>query len=424
MQKLVKDTLKQIQYGYALIAKEELFHFNDFFCNKKIKHRVENIDKLETQILSLPKLRLLRRHDFLFASIQYALIHGFNDLLILYHGKEDDKALLDALNLGNEIITPAINNYADLFSSACNQNFERTDAALKEVFKAQVHVEGKDIFELGRPSLYTKLNHGFWEFFLNSHIEITEEIADEKKLRYIANRKRIKGERNSGFYIILQKLLTAFYTADKKSNLKKVEFSIGLSAGNVSCSKVLDKPLNNIARGALKGMLSFMGSMPESQDYIHSDGVIPRNILVDGKLDQFSKQYILNSEICLIIAPVHLKDFKIKGFKGEHSFLCLPSTSVHDSWCSVLAACLAQIEQACNEYEKVSVLVQGANFSTLLTFAVAYLLNSKQLAKLNLWDLGRVLDICNDDIIKRFPSFDEIRKNKKENYGDIFYLDK
>jgi hypothetical protein len=424
MQKLIKDTLELIQYGYALIAKEELFHFNDFFCNKEIKHRLENIAELETQLLSLPKPRLLRRHDFLFASIQYALIHGFNALSTLYHAEEDDKALLAALTWGNEIITPAIGDYADSFASACRQHFEQTDGALKEAFKAQINVEDKDIFELGRPSLYTKLNHGFWEFFLNSHIEITEEIADEKKLRYIANRERIKGERNSGFYIILQKLLTAFYTADKQSNLKKVEFSIGLSAGNVSCSKVLDKPLNNVARGALKGMLSFMESIPQSQGYIYSDGVIPRNILVDGKLAQFSKQYILDSDICLIIAPAHLKDFKVKGFKGELSFLCLPSSSVHDSWCSVLAACLAQIEQACNEHKKVSVLVQGANFATLLTFAVAYLLNSEQLAKLNLWDLGRVLDICNDDILKRFPSFDEIRKNKKENYDDIFYLDK
>ena len=65
-----------------------------------------------------------------------------------------------------------------------------------------------------------------------------------------------------------------------------------------------------------------------------------------------------------------LKGVQLPMFSGDVYHLSIPSVVVHQSWRSVLAMAIGEIDKIIGKYDKITVLVQGANFATLFALAV------------------------------------------------------
>ncbi len=296
---------------------------------------------------------------------------------------------------------PNLTKRAVMFQESCDVVGKMTDAQLVDCAENNITVNYQNLWQPARGALFTKLNHGFWEFFFCAYSSYQDNDYVDKNIRDRRHTNRPSGTHKSGFYEALTSLIE---TSAWDSN-EAVRFGIGIGAGQKRFDEMLHDKLTTVSRGALIGMLSFFGSIQNGFAFPFEDGAEPRDMLFNGRLPEFMENNVNTSDACLIISPSHLEGIELPSFEGVLCHLAIPRSYVHQSWRSVLPTVIGKIDKLLEQYGKITVLMQGANFSTLVAFAIEQVFSSEEKKSINFFDIGRLLDVADLEICKKRPSF-------------------
>jgi hypothetical protein len=247
------------------------------------------------------------------------------------------------------------------------------------------------------------LNHGFWEFFFSAYSPFEKQDYISKNIRDRRETNRPKATHMSGFYEAFSSLVED--ASIKQAESVDLQFGIGIGAGDDSLAHMLESPLATVSRGALIGMLAFWDAFDFEQKPEFRDGCEPRDVLFEKKLPEFMQNHVYPAQACLVISPKHLKDIELPMFEGDVFHLSIPHVVVHQTWRSSLALVIGEIERLLTRYEKITVLMQGANFASMAALALEQVFNASERSRMKFFDLGRLLDVARPDICERYPSF-------------------
>ncbi len=241
-----------------------------------------------------------------------------------------------------------------------------------------------------------------------------QSLFEENNYRVIKNERRLRGVKLSGFYDEMEFLLGLYY----RGKLPSVEFGVNLKAGQESVKISLERgELTKVQKGAAVGMLALHRDFGK-QIKIYRDGASPRRLVLGNKFGTFCRKFIEPSQDLLIIGPARLSESVFTGFKGQEHYLALPEGVVHETWKVSLLVTVGKIDQIIANSDKLCILVQSANFASMLCLYLPIIFDREQLKKITFFDLGRVLDVYDQGIISNYQSFSRVIKNHPNGFSE------
>jgi hypothetical protein len=412
MQQILKNNSVKSQFnfqtltlGVKRLALLDAGIFDEFTSlNTGMLGETRNADSyLKGFLEKCPWKKTLSNPDRFFATLQLGFSTDFSwkniDKQLPSTPKEQMNLMLD---YSYETL-PQVDSKQNQYINATMEFGVLADSDLKAVAKKQFRVVQEDLSIQRDSYIFTKLNHGFWEFFFSAYSDFSDADYASRKIRDRRMTNRPQATYQSGFFEAFGALVSG--TGIDAGNESCLAFGIGIGAGAESFDDMLDSQLTEVSRGALMGMLSFWSSIDDTSNSVFRDGCEPRDVLFEGKLPQFMHNHVYGRDACLIISPSHLSKIELPEFTGELFHLSIPHVVVHQTWRVSLAIVLGQIDALLARYEKLTIIMQGANFATLAALALSQVLSLEEKNRVKFFDLGRLLDVARPDICERYPSF-------------------
>jgi len=370
-----------IKSGYSLINENSSIY-------KRFNSTIYRLLTLEYQDLEKLPLPYLRNSDLFFACLKSNSSLNYNYL----NCKPRDfltKFLSESICIvrdSDKIFKESVSTYIDY----------KSDQLLGEL-KA-LSIDSVDRFDDSEIVIYSKINHGYWEFFLNSYVSSPSGCRDLSASQYSNNWRKF------GFHELLKLSFEENSVADNP-----VKIGVSLTAGEDTIERSYKKVLNDTSRGALIGLLSFLKSTECVTPL--TNGTHPRNLVKNNKLNDFIDKINTGNDCIVLLVPQSLSGIILPSVSKPIYKVVVPAQVVHETAEIVLAFLMGAIEDLRTKYENISILSQAAVFSPIAAIMLNRIFGTKNVS---FYDLGRVLDLSRPELYEKWPSLAKIAKNTVE----------
>lgn len=275
-----------------------------------------------------------------------------------------------------------------------------SDSEIQNEFSGKFIFDGKDLMDLpeNESIFFSKVNHGYWEY-MRAVYDIPKQ--GQSKFRSIELPSKVRRLRTSGVTQAwgwqIAQYLSNLNIPDSK---QKIALHVSLTPGTEHPLISINKPLNDVTRGAAVGLLSMFESVSsDGRPYLVGDGSNTRDLIEKKQLMGFFEKYIVGTEACLFVTPPHLKDIDFVNYDGERYKFILPPTLINETWVSVTAALLGYLARLCEKHASITILTQGASIASLVSLLLADMQVFRN-TKIRFFDLGRVLDVTFPEMLQ------------------------
>jgi len=335
----------------------------------------------------------LKNPDLFFALLQYGVICDQS-----WETRPLDDKSAEPKDLLVQILkTLTLSDRSDALNgqlrNSVQSQFCDDDEELNQRAWQRISIQNQSLLGQNQPFLYTKINHGYWEFLLNSYVD----VVNRDRYRDLSHSPHPASWRDTGFHVAL---LDALRTQPSKTHV-----GVSLSAGDRPFSESLGSKIDPIARGALNGLLGFLDALDSSHSYTLFEGSAPRDLLKDRQYGTFFQDELNAYEAILLMVPPTLRSLNFPLYKGSVHRLAIPAQIVHETYRVVLPTLLGCLEQLRQRHQNVCVITQSAVFAPLAAIAIEQVANTHaKLGAVSFFDLGRVLDVVRPDTLKNYAS--------------------
>lgn len=369
-----------------------------------------NIDKLKSSAYSfvsqVGKPSYLKNPDLFYLILQYGVLNRFEwkdrelDKYTKLNPKEFVLELLNNSFLEDEI-SESINKELGLSLSS---QIGLSDEQLKSKANQLLSVEDVSLLTDDENIIYTKINHGYWEFLLNSFVSI--ESTD--KYRDLSLSPHPESWKKSGFHAILFDAIRTI--ADEKDNDDRLKVAVSLSAGDKAYKNTISSDLSAVSRGALVGLLAFIEALGLNNAISLYDGCAPRNMIKNNEFDVFFGSQLDAFDAVLLIVPPGLKCLDFPCYKGKVYTLSIPGQIVHETVRVLIPVILGVLDRLINKHRSVCVITQSAVLAPLAAIYIHKMFGNKS-RSISFFDLGRILDISRPELATTVPTLSWVYKS-------------
>lgn len=294
---------------------------------------------------------------------------------------------------------------------------EKQDEELKEKIVDKLEVCDNTLLSLpaDKSVIYSKINHGYWEFMLSSYANEIDNLRYRKiDLQVIRRRVELSG--------LTQHLGYESSKYFERVNINTmVSLDWGIANGEETFEHVIRRPFNPVTRGATAGLLSFTETInPLLNSYTVGDGTSPRALILKKEIEFFYEKFIRDSDACLFLVPPHLREITLTSYKGDIHKLILPETKLMQNWKVYVNFAVGCISQLLTTYKSLVVLSQGSTASPLLGLMLSRILPVDDDKILRFFDVGQLLDIGFLDKVARQNWAHRLNKDDISRFKKIF----
>ena len=404
-----KKANKDVEYiisrffeGYFLLQSHKDFKASDFFGEIAVCDN--NKPEVSDFIVSIDKKSHWQSPDLFYAMLQYGVVANFSwpsEKLRFFKTLEPHEFVSKMLSSAYKSFPYQDDTYEKLKKSVSKYT-NICDESLKSSVANLFSVEAIDLASHS-PMLYAKVNHGYWEFLLNS---VSDEL--DSAYRDLSSSSYPVSWRDSGFHMAL---FHAFSLAlSKQAYSEHLKIGVGLSAGDEPFKKTMGSELSVSSRGALTGLCGFVDAFNFKESVKLYEGTAPRDMIKNGDYKRFFSEELNQFDAVLMIVPPGLKSLELPSYMGEINVLPIPGQVVHETYRVLVPIVLGIVNRLRKSHRNLCVITQSAVLAPLLAIYITAFLNDEK-KNISFYDLGRVLDISRPDLVSNFPSLKWVVKS-------------
>ena len=342
----------------------------------------------------MSKPSYLKNPDLFFSLLQYGVIcdQTWDKKLLAAHKHSEPKDFLLELLSPLEISTNSI-ALNDRLRTSMQSQFCDNDEKLKLRADERLSIKDHTLVGQEKPTIYTKINHGYWEFALNSFVDLT----GNGRYRDLSQSRHPDSWRDTGFHAAL---LDALFTHPAKTQI-----GVSLSAGERPFLQSISGELDPVARGALNGLLGFIDALETNYPVPFLEGSAPRDLFKERQYETFFADQLNQYDAVLLVIPPTLRQLTFPQYGGDIFRLAIPGQVVHETYRVVLPTLLGSLEELKAKYQSVCVITQSAVFAPIAAIAIEQITNANDdVNNVSFFDLGRVLDVVHPERLITYRS--------------------
>ena len=390
--------------GIKFLAEKSDFTSSLFFGETLSYEGLE--EKAFSYIKAIGKHSHWRNPDLFYSLLQYGIYREFvweQSELEYIKGLNPHQSIAKMIE-GCDFEKEYIDKVNQRLSKSLNKIEAEADEPLKEIASSLFSVAATSFSNSEKSVIYTKVNHGYWEFLLNSFVS----SLDYSRYRDLSKSSYSQSWMNTGFHAVLFNAFEALF--NKGENSGRLKLGIGLSAGDKSYTESIKSGnLTPSTRGALVGLCGFIDALGRSGPIELFEGTAPRDMIKDRYYREFFDRDINNFKAVLLIVPPGLKSLKLSQYKGKVHTLVIPGQVVHETYRVLTPVIISTIRALRAEHGKVCVITQSAVLAPLIAIYTKNFLDEID-DNIAFYDFGRILDIANPQLAVTYPSLSWVVK--------------
>jgi hypothetical protein len=349
----------------------------------------------------------LRNPDLFYSLLQYGAYREFQcgqaglNYLRLLQPKEYLKRLLE----GSFNKSTAIDSVYNILGGHIRKQMLFSDEELKRNAEDYFIVESTSLTSDEHPVIYSKINHGYWEFLLNGFAD----IDGDERYRDLSKSLLTKALKDSGFHAIL---FDAFKSLGVDGfDSPELKIGVSLTAGNIPHKETVATELTAGSRGALVGLSSLLSALENTSPIRLYEGAAPRDMIKDGTFKDFFDSQLNSFDAVLLLVPPGFKAMQFPKYRGRVHCVTVPAQVVHDTSRVLIPVIMSVVSKLSRKYERLCVITQSAVLAPLVAVYVYQLLKPGK-NNVSFFDLGRVLDVTRPEVVSNYPSLSWVIRNK------------
>lgn len=367
------------------------------------------------------KLSHVRNPDLFYALFQYGIKNNFS-----WNSKrlKEFKKIADPKEFLSKICKDSLPDQAAVASinkklkKSISKNIHSSDEELKEKANNLFSIKNTSLILREKSRIiYTKINHGYWEFLLNSFLNENElkkggywkgllkKTPSEKpissRFRDLSYSSYPESWKTSGFHAVLHDGFDSVFRGGFDNSVLKI--GVSLSAGDKPYSDTMSSEFTPSSRGALAGLNGFLESLGLNEPIELFEGSAPRDMIKDNTYKEFFDSQLNSYDALILIVPPGLKKLEFSNYKGITYKMTIPGQTVHETYRVSVPVIMGMINKLRKKHKRIGVLTQSAVLAPLVSIYIYHLFNDPS-DDISFFDLGRILDISRPELIKDFPS--------------------
>ncbi|MEW6989406.1 hypothetical protein AADZ91_01845 [Colwelliaceae bacterium 6441] len=392
----IETIVDMYQLGLSVISEDN--HANDkcFYRTQHDKNKKMYKEVIKF-IISDERNSHLMNPDLFYLSFQLGLHNDFVENLSAFNTKFEYTPQ-NFINTAVSVMPSLIDS--DEQEQVFSENYQSldllTDEMLKEQAKLILKISDIELSNQSASTIFTKVNHGHWEFLLNSFLD----ISDYNKYRDLTRKSYPISLKFCGFHSLFSQSFRYFMEPETNG---RVKVAVGINAGERSLYSALEMPFTPCIRGALVGLLGFINTIKNTPEVSFYDGSATRDFLKNGEYKKFFKQSLSEYDALLLLVPPGLKGLSFPSFKGKVHHLIMPGQVVQELYRVLIPTVIGGITNLTKKHKKICILVQAAAFAPLLAYYIDAVFKPLGI-EVALFDLGRVFDVVKPELIEKTPS--------------------
>ena len=243
-----------------------------------------------------------------------------------------------------------------------------------------------------RTFVFTKINHGYWEY-------LTCAARDHAGMPPLRKMRRNRLIERCRFTTLLASALRIHgqlsFPGDFQNTAspnRKISFGLSFNNGDFPTSREIGLPLGPITQGAMTGSLGFFDTYIGSRAYRFHDGGFGKMLFWSGELRSFLSRLRESSDAIAFIVPQHLQNIAMRDWYRYAETIVLP-VQVNQLWPVVLPYVAGRLLKILDGFSRLTVLVMIGPISTPIGILVDSIGASLRSAEIRYLDLGQVLNI-------------------------------
>jgi hypothetical protein len=256
------------------------------------------------------------------------------------------------------------------------------------------------LFERDTDIITVKVNHGFWEH-LAALFGTRGMVARYREMDLPTRRK----------HYFQANFLPAFEHAWSRLTSARNEAVVPMISTTSGVSPIRTDPgdsMGPVRRAALTGMVAYelaAGGAAESADRhreplaVHDSYAMSKGFEEGLVIDRVLRKSADGSAL-LVIGPRWTGACRVKDLAGSQYFLAVSETDVMPLWRQTTATILAVLRHLGDTHGRITVFLQSSAYSPIACAAIMEYAASADVA-IEVWDLGRLLDVAVDKDLTR-----------------------
>ena len=363
---------------------------------------------IHSSLAKVSRPAFLKHPDLFFPLLQLSLAKGGaweKSLLKQFNALEP--ALFKKLVLDeSRKYCGAIPLVEDRLKESIVECFEKDDFEIQAYSRQLFEVKSLSLSELKPPYRFSKINHGYWEFLLNSYLQ----PSGQRDFRDLSVSPHPINWRDFGFH---SALFSAFEGAHN-SETHSLNMGVSLSAGDRPWDIELSRELSPVSRGAIIGLCGFMASLGLDGNLQLCDGAAPRGLLQNAEYRTYFDHHLNQFDALLLLTPPPLKGLQFPKFQGDVYHFNIPVGLVHETYRVLLPTLAGLLQGLKSSHKSICVVTQSAVFAPLAALMIEACFTGEEISFV---DLGRVLDFSKPDFALSVPSLASIMASG--NFDDL-----
>lgn len=353
------------------------------------------------------KMSHVRNPDLFYAHFQYGVGNNFSwepDSLTRFKGYDPKEFLSEIFKLSFQP-NPEVEEINHRLGLALSDSAALSDEQLKAKAGQLFSVEDTSLLvDPDQSILYTKINHGYWEFLLNSFVD----IQSDGRFRDLSGMGYPESWRVSGFHAAL---FDAFESiANELVDESSLKIGVSLSAGDRPYEQTISSDFVQMSRGALAGLTGFIEALDFNQPIRLFEGSAPRDMLKDNAYEDFFGVQLNSLDAVLLLIPPGLKGLEFPKYKGPTYTIVIPGQTVHETYRVSLPTVIGMVQRIKKKHRRVAIITQSAVLAPLVAIYI-YLLFKGDSDNISFFDLGRILDVSRPELVANWPSLSWVVKS-------------